>query len=190
MADGLQQPPSMSTDENKRVIRRFIDEILAAGRVEAIDELVAPDFVSHTWDMTDAGRDRLKETTPQMHARLSDVEMTIDDLVAEDDRVVARLTSSATPTGDFMGVPAAGKRYTIGELHLFRVRDGRSSSTGIRSTASASCASSALARRRGRNHRAGERRPLLTELRRRWPGCPGPGDARARHGPLAAAMDP
>ena len=115
----------MTTDENKRVIRRFIHEILAAGRVEAVDELVAPDFVSHTWDMTDAGRDRLKETTPQMHARLSDIEMTIDDLVAEDDRVVARLTSSATPTGDFMGVPAAGKRYTIGELHLFRVRDGK-----------------------------------------------------------------
>ena len=115
----------MSTDDNKRLVRRFVAEVLATGRVEAIDELVAPDFVSHTWDMTDAGRNKLKETAPQMHARLTDVEMTVEDLVAEDDRVVVRLTSSATPTGDFMGVPAAGKRYTIGELHLFRVRDGQ-----------------------------------------------------------------
>ncbi len=115
----------MSTDDNKRLVTRFVDEVLAAGRVDAIDELVAPDFVSHTWDMTDAGRDRLKATTPQMHARLTDVEMTVDDLVAEDDRVVARLTSSATPTGEFMGVPAAGKRYSIGEMHWFRLRDGQ-----------------------------------------------------------------
>ena len=115
----------MSTDANKQLVERFVHEVLAGGQVDAIDELVAPDFVSHTWDMTDAGRDKLKATTPQMHQRLADVEMSIEDLVAEDGQVVARLTSSATPTGDFMGMPAAGKRYTIGELHWFRVRDGR-----------------------------------------------------------------
>ena len=115
----------MTTDMDKRLVRRFVDEVLAGGRVATIDELVAPDFVSHTWGMTDAGRDKLRDTTPQMHARLTDVEMTVDDLVAEDDQVVARLTSSATPTGDFMGVPAAGKRYTIGEIHWFRLRDGQ-----------------------------------------------------------------
>ena len=115
----------MSTDNDKAVVRRFVDEVLAGGQVEAIDELVAPDFISHTWDMTDAGRDKLKATTPQMHQRLSDVDMAIEDLVAEDGQVVARLTSSATPTGEFMGVPAAGKRYTIGELHWFRVQDGQ-----------------------------------------------------------------
>jgi steroid delta-isomerase-like uncharacterized protein len=121
----MQQRSLMSTDENKRIVKRFVDEVLAGGRVEAIDELVAPDFVSHTWDMTEAGRDRLKTTTPQMHDRLTDVEMTVDDMVAEDDRVVARLTSSATPTGDFMGLAAAGKRYSIGEMHWFRIRDGQ-----------------------------------------------------------------
>jgi steroid delta-isomerase-like uncharacterized protein len=115
----------MSTDGNKRIVNRFINEVLAAGRVETIDELVAPDFVSHTWDMTEAGRDKLKSTTPQMHSRLTDVDMRVDDLVAEDDRVVARMTSSATPTGDFMGAPAAGKRYTIGEIHWFRLQDGQ-----------------------------------------------------------------
>jgi steroid delta-isomerase-like uncharacterized protein len=115
----------MSTGENKRLVQRFVDEVLAGGRVDSIDELVADDFVSHTWGMTDAGRDKLVATTPQMHARLTDVEMTVDDLVAENDAVVVRLTSSATPTGEFMGVPAAGRRYSIGEIHWFRVRDGR-----------------------------------------------------------------
>jgi steroid delta-isomerase-like uncharacterized protein len=115
----------MSTDENKGIVRRFVDEVLAAGRVEAIDELVAAEFVSHTWGMTEAGRDMLKATTPKMQSQLKDVEMRVEDVVAEGDQVVARLTSAATPTGDFMGVPAAGKRYTIGEIHWFRVRDGQ-----------------------------------------------------------------
>jgi hypothetical protein len=39
--------------------------------------------------------------------------------------VVARVTSSATPTGEFMGVPASGKRHTIGEIDLFRIADGK-----------------------------------------------------------------
>lgn len=114
----------MSIEVNKQTVRTFIDEVLAAGRVDNLDDLVAEDFVSHTWGMTEAGREQLRETTPQMHQLLTDVEMQIDDLVAEDDLVVARLTSSATPKGEFMGVQAAGKRYTIGEFHLFRVRDG------------------------------------------------------------------
>jgi steroid delta-isomerase-like uncharacterized protein len=113
----------MTTETNKQIVREFIDEVLADGRVDHVDELVAEDFVSHTWGMTEAGRDQLRATTPQMHALLTDVEMRIDDIVAEDDLVVARLTSSATPKGEFMGVQAAGKRYRIDEFHLFRVRD-------------------------------------------------------------------
>ncbi len=114
----------MATDDNKQLVRRFIDEIFVAGRVEAIDELVAPDFVSHTWGFTDDGREKLRAATQHVHASLTDVAFGVEDLVAEGDRVAARVTSSATAIGDFMGVPAAGKHYTIGELHLFRVRDG------------------------------------------------------------------
>ena len=51
--------------------------------------------------------------------------MTIDDMIAEGDRVAVRLTSSAIQTGPFMGIPASGKRYEIGEIHWFRLRDGR-----------------------------------------------------------------
>ena len=51
--------------------------------------------------------------------------MTVDDMIAEDDRVAVRLTSSATHAGEFMGMPGSGKRYTIGEIHIFRIRDGR-----------------------------------------------------------------
>ena len=112
-------------DDNKQLVRRFVDEIFAAGRAEAIDELVAPEFVSPTFGIAENGPEMLKAATQRVHASLSDVQFTIEELVAERDLVAARITASATPTGEFMGVPASGKRYAIGEMHMFRIRQGR-----------------------------------------------------------------
>jgi predicted ester cyclase len=51
--------------------------------------------------------------------------MTIEDMIGEGDRVAVRLTSHAVQTGPFMGLPPSGKAYTIGEIHIFRIRDGK-----------------------------------------------------------------
>ena len=115
----------MSTDENKRLVKRFVDEVFGQGQLDSIDELVAPDFVSHTFGFTDDGRAKLRAATERIHASLTDVDFAVEDLVAEDDRVAVRLTSSSTVVDEFMGVSAAGKRYSIGEIHIFRVADGR-----------------------------------------------------------------
>ena len=114
------------TDANKTLARRFVDEIFARGETAAIDELVAPAFTSSTFGITEDGPAQLKAATKRVHGSLTDVEFTIDDIVAEGDRVAVRLTSSATPTGEWMGVKdAAGKRYTVSEAHYFRIADGR-----------------------------------------------------------------
>jgi steroid delta-isomerase-like uncharacterized protein len=115
----------MSTDENKRLVKRFVDEVFGLGRLDSIDELVAPDFVSHTFGFTDDGRAKLRAAAERVHAALTDVDFAVEDMVAEDDRVAVRLTSNATVVDEFMGVPAAGKQYSIGEIHVFRVADGR-----------------------------------------------------------------
>lgn len=110
----------------RAVVRRFVEEIFEAGRVEAIDELVAPDFVSHTFGITEDGPRALAAATEKIHRSLTDVEFEIYEMVAEHDLVAVRLTSSAEPTGPFMGVAdAAGKRYTVDEMHLFRIAEGR-----------------------------------------------------------------
>jgi steroid delta-isomerase-like uncharacterized protein len=102
-----------------------VEEIFEAGNADAIDELVSDEFVSHTFGITENGPEQLRAAMERVHASLTDVEFTIDDLIAEDDRVVVRLTASATPTGEFMGVPASGKGYTIGEIHIFRIGEGQ-----------------------------------------------------------------
>jgi steroid delta-isomerase-like uncharacterized protein len=114
----------MPTDRNKQIVRRFIDEIFVAGRPETVDELLADDFVGHTWPSTGRPKDDLKAAIGMTRAALADIRFTIDDLIAEDDRVVARVTASARQVGEFMKMPASGKRYEIGEIHIFRLRDG------------------------------------------------------------------
>lgn len=113
------------TEANKALVRRFVAEVLVTGSKAVVDELVADDFVAHTWPSDPTAKVALKGAIDRVRAGLSDVVMTIDDLVAEDDRVVARLTSSATQSGPFMGLPPSGRRYTIAEVHIFRFRDGR-----------------------------------------------------------------
>jgi predicted ester cyclase len=54
----------------------------------------------------------------------ADVVFTVEDLIAGGDRVAVRLTASATQVGELAGLPASGKRYTIGEIHIFRIADG------------------------------------------------------------------
>ncbi len=115
----------MDTERTSLLVRRFIDEVFVGGRTEAIDELLTDDFVSHTLPLPEPGRDPLKAATERVHASLSGVVFDVEDLLADGDRVAVRLTASATPTGDFMGVPASGTRYTIGEMHWFRIQDGQ-----------------------------------------------------------------
>jgi steroid delta-isomerase-like uncharacterized protein len=116
---------SMSTDTNKAIVRRFIDEIFGGGRKETVDELVADDFVAHTWPSTGHPRDDLKAAIDRTSGALEDPRFTIEDVIAEGDRVAVRLTTAATQVGEFMGLPATNKRYEIGEIHIFRLRDGK-----------------------------------------------------------------
>ena len=111
--------------DNKDLVRRFIERVFEAGDADAVDQLISDDFVSHTFGITENPRDMLRVTAERVHASLSDVAFEIEDMVAEGDRVAVRLTASATPIGEFMGKPATGKGYRIGEMHFFRCSDGR-----------------------------------------------------------------
>jgi len=114
-----------TTEQNKAIVRRFVDEIFVQGRKDVVDELVADDFVAHTWPSTTGNpRDDLKAAIDRVGGALENPSFTIDGLIAEGDAVAARLTTSATQVGPFMGLPPSGKRYTIEEIHWFRLRDG------------------------------------------------------------------
>jgi steroid delta-isomerase-like uncharacterized protein len=115
----------MTIEQNKALVRRFIDEVFVQGRKDTVDELLADDFVGHTWPSTGHPKDDLKAAIDRTAGGLADPQFTIDDLIAEGDRVAARLTTGATQVGEFMGLPPSGKHYSIEEIHWFRLRDGK-----------------------------------------------------------------
>ena len=115
----------MSTEDNKAIVRRFIDEAFVKGRPDALDEIVSEDFTPRTWPSVEPGIESLKQAVTRMASGLSDVRFDVEDLIAEGDRVAVRLTAHAVHRGDFMGMPAAGKGYTISEIHIFRLTDGK-----------------------------------------------------------------
>jgi predicted ester cyclase len=113
----------MSIDQNKVVAHRFITEVFEQGRPESVDALVTPDFVSH--GLPGAGPDVMKQAIVRVGKGLTDASMAIEDVIAEGDKVVVRLMSTATQSGEFMGMPPTNKTYTIEELHEFRLDGGR-----------------------------------------------------------------
>lgn len=112
-------------DDNKAVVRWFIERIFEAGDLAAVDELIAADAVFHTYPFGQDPRAGMRAAIERVSAGLSDGAFTIHQLVAEGDLVCAHVTSAATQSGPLMGMPATGRRYEIDELHLFRVRDGQ-----------------------------------------------------------------
>lgn len=113
----------MQGDMSEALVSRFITDVFEQGRTDVVDQLVTPDFVSHP--LPGAGPDVMKQAISRVSTGLSDARFDIQDIVAEGDRVAVRLTSTATQTGDFMGMPPTGRRYTIEEIHIFRISDGR-----------------------------------------------------------------
>jgi steroid delta-isomerase-like uncharacterized protein len=113
----------MTAQEGKVLVRRFIDEIFVKGNADAVDKLVTSDFTPHSWGKMPAGVEPLKQAVKRVHAGLADVSMKIEDVIAEEDKVAVRLTAHGRHVGEFMGVPASGKEYTISEIHIFHLRD-------------------------------------------------------------------
>ena len=115
----------MATQENKVLVRRFIDEVFVKGNPDAVEKLVTSDFTPHSWGNMPPGVEPLKQAIGRVHAGLTGASFKIEDMIAEEDRIAVRVTAHGRHTGDFMGMPATGKEYTISETHIFHVRDGK-----------------------------------------------------------------
>lgn len=114
-------------ERNRAVARRFVEHVLGGGDMQVFDEVVDDDVVVHSGIKPLApmvGKEAFREGLGAL-AAFSNADLTIEDLLAVDDRVVVRYRAHADHTGDQLGVPATGKRITMWEIRLMRLRDGR-----------------------------------------------------------------
>jgi len=114
------------SEENKALFHRFVNEGINKRNVELIGELMDANYIEHNpIPGVSPGLDGMKEMMGMFFAAFPDLNSTIDMLVAEGDLVAGRMTSTGTHTGDFMGIPATGKRVTFTETHIVRIANGK-----------------------------------------------------------------
>ena len=116
----------MSAQDNKALVRRFVDEVQSGGNISLIDEICSPEFVNHSAPPgIPADREGIKIITAMFRRAFPDSYFTVEDMVAEGDKVATRKTFHGTHGGEFMGIPPSGRGVSMGLIDIVRISDGR-----------------------------------------------------------------
>jgi len=117
----------MLEEENKANTRRFYEEVWSKGNLDVADEFSAENFVDHNPvdPNLPSGIEGFKQMVPMFRTAFPDIQFTIEDMIAEGDKVVSRLTIRATHKGEFMGIPPTGKQASITGIDIVRIVGGK-----------------------------------------------------------------
>ena len=124
----MQATPATQSEaeRNKEVVRRFIEEVQNRKNMEVFDELNAEDFVNLSAPPgMPSDREGGKMFLGGFLNAFPDSHVTIDDMIAEGDRVATKKTFTGTHTGQFMGIAPTGNRVTLQYVDILRLRDGQ-----------------------------------------------------------------
>jgi steroid delta-isomerase-like uncharacterized protein len=115
----------MTTEENKAVVRRYYDEVLNAGHIDALQALAVLQYNEHDpLPGQTNGLEGLRQRVEMLRSAFCP-EFTIEDMVAEQDKVVVRWTSRGTHRAAFMGIPATGRAFAIAGIDIHRMEEGK-----------------------------------------------------------------
>jgi steroid delta-isomerase-like uncharacterized protein len=116
----------MFAEENKTVVRRFLDEVISKGNMAALDDVCTPDFIWHGGSVGEfRSLEEFKQGVGPFFTAFPDLRLTPEELLGEGSQVVCRYTWHGTHQGDFFGVPATGKRVGVSGISIYRVAGGR-----------------------------------------------------------------
>jgi steroid delta-isomerase-like uncharacterized protein len=116
----------MSTEQNKSIVRRWIEDGWNRGNLAVVDQLYTVTFVQHESSPAQVtSREALKQYVAAYLTAFPDLQFTIEDLIAEEDRVVWRFNSTGTHQGPLMGIPATGRRGQVPGMVIFRLENSR-----------------------------------------------------------------
>jgi predicted ester cyclase len=105
----------VSAEANKQLVRRLVDEAVGKRNLDVLDQIAAGEFAEIA-----------KRWVSPFQSAFPDFEMEVVDLIAEGEKVVAHFKCSGTHRGQWLGVPATGRRFeSIDEIYIFGVRDGK-----------------------------------------------------------------
>lgn len=112
-------------EDNKSIMQRIYDEVLNEGKLEVADETVAEDMVEHEqFPGLEPGREGFKSFVTMLREAFPDLQVTVEDMIAEGDRVAARVTMRGTHQGEFLGIDPTGNQIAVPVVDILRFADG------------------------------------------------------------------
>lgn len=115
-----------STEENKAMVRRFWEEVFNGRELSLIDELFTADWVYHgVGGLKVYGPEGLKQFLTEYHSAFPDIQVKVENLIAEGDKVVSHVTGHGTHKGELMGIAPTGKQVTVPVICISRVVDDK-----------------------------------------------------------------
>jgi len=113
----------MSAEQNKMIVRRFYEEVLNGANMQAADEVLAPDYLDH--GAPTPGLEGFKQLFAIIGGIYPDIQVAIEDMIAEDDKVAVRLSVRGTQKGSFRGFPATNKQAAWTGMDFIRLSNGK-----------------------------------------------------------------
>jgi steroid delta-isomerase-like uncharacterized protein len=116
----------MSVEDNKAIIRAYVEMVWNGKQLDRAEEVVASDFIDHAPLPGQApGLEGAKRKWAMYLTAIPDLRVTTEDLVAEGDKVAVRRSYEGTHQGELLGIPATGKQLQVGSISIFRLVDGK-----------------------------------------------------------------
>jgi steroid delta-isomerase-like uncharacterized protein len=113
------------SEQNALLVRRAIEEVYNQGNLAAVDELVTNDIVIHSSSDEIHGPAGVKQYVAMLRTAFPDFQMTIEDQIADGDRVVTRWTACGTHTGEFQGIPPTGKKGSMTGIDIDHIANSK-----------------------------------------------------------------
>lgn len=113
------------TEASKNLVRRMYEEAWNEGKLDVIDEICAPDYVGIGPYGNEHGPESVKRGVTNRRTAFPDIHVTIEDVISEGDKVVARLTFRGTHKGEFQGIQPTNKEVTWSGIWIYRVANGK-----------------------------------------------------------------
>ncbi len=113
--------------ENKAIVRRLYEEVWNKRRVELVDELMSPSHAMHDNHLPDSGvgPEAYKRNVARFVASFPDLHLTVEDMLAENDKVAVGWTISGTHKGEFRGISPTGKKVSMEGITINHIVDGK-----------------------------------------------------------------
>ena len=117
----------MSTEDNKTLMRHFFEEVYTKKKLAALEEFITPNHIDHSAAAASlpVGPEGSRQAIGMMLTAFPDLHVTVEDMIAEGDKVVTRFTSHGTQKRAFMGIPPTGKQVTVSSIVIARIADGK-----------------------------------------------------------------